>query len=906
MKLNIFGNVKKSKIKPKDININSIASLVVQNKKFSLYKFRHIDKNIYFVTGNEILLYSFLIKPFQKDDTFLLKDNGDDLSIKIIYDINEVNYASNALNIDSDNYEELGKLADTFKIEKSVSNDFIAREIMTVCIDGLDKIEQINMLNYKTAIIENTDEESKVDEEVKTESIENKSMDIKSKDEVIENKNTEKEEEAESNKKEEVKVEPEISNKNKEKTNGTVEANKEVLEKPVVSAVSTTTSDFAENKLKMADVSKEIKEIKSKTKAKIDDNYFIGYKINIDENNIDNTYTYSYELNKNREPIKVYFSPKDFSKILTTHMFITGKTGSGKTSFNNQMIHTLLYHGVSLFAYDIKNGSMDYSATIVNKPETKDDILKEINDSKYKGNLTGQNDIVFTKDDIPDEALKLLNPNFGGFKNRFGNRVIPLVIYNNPDEVDNIKDFTALNILDNELRNKMIELLDEKNKNNNITDEYNATRLEYKEGVNKMLNAYFKALAKNYNIPEKIIITLSDSLTTKIVEFMEKTKFDILPSNYDFSEWIKDYSIFGKELKPDSPEKKAIDHLYESNNAKKVIDFENGVNLYSVMKSIIFEMKTNFYITIRTNTDLVEFYIIYMYYLLLGGTEKLKLEGLEDNSCYTAVFIDEAHYLEKSPQLVKTLTDAQRTDRIRNRAWIFSSQRIFMKSFSIQESIGTYIFFSQQSSDISSQKTRFSTVLDKQVLNFIGTQNFAFAYNSSNLFVDENGDYLPKATVIKSFPNRAFSKDIMEYGVDKYSENIKEYLITNFKFKNEIEVSFPEFKISLDMINSEGDLIIAGLREDDEKKLMQYADKVSIELSKVLSLTEDELKISYFSSENLQFIKKLLLLIEINRNFAGESSSIIKNYVDSYNSKNNREFIIKIIDLIEDYKKSVY
>ncbi len=518
----------------------------------------------------------------------------------------------------------------------------------------------------------------------------------------------------------------------------------------------------------------EKNEVPAKVKKPIiiDENYFVGYKINEKENA-----DFDYEIDDEGRPVKVYFSPKDFSKILTTHMLITGKTGTGKTSFNNQLIHTLLYHGISVFAFDFKDASIDYSATIINKEEPKSRFLQEMNNPRYKGSFSS---LKFTEQDIPNSTIKIINPEESNFQNRFGNKVVPLVIYNNPDEVENIEYFTPINIFDNELRTKLIEI-----SSNKKSKEYLATRLKYKEGIEKILLLYFRFLGKEIeSSTKKFIDILSNSMTEKSIDFMEENDFKSFPKNEEFSEWLKDNTIFGKKLKANSPEQKFINAVHESNYVKKIIDFENGVNLYSIMKSIIFDMKTNFYLTIKTNSNLAGFYVVYLYNLLLSG-EKFKLEGLEDNSTYTAVFIDETYYLAQQDKLVeKTILDAEKTDRFRNRAWILASQRVFFESFKLQESIGNYVMFSPQATDISLQKSRFSETFEKDILDFVGTQNFTMTFVNPSLFIDSNGKYInPKTTVIKSFPNRAWISDIMEYGLKRYGENVKKYLITNFKLK---------------------------------------------------------------------------------------------------------------------------
>lgn len=859
-----------------NVDISPITSMVFGNKRYSLYRFKTKEKDVYFITGNDILLYSFVITAFDSQSKFLFKnDNGDDLSIIILFDIDSVKYAVAETTFTIDNYKELGTIIDKFGIGKTLIDDSLARIILSASVEGIKKINSISLLNYKEVQFE--DYENGPADNFKKSSIK--------KEQIIT----------------EQQVEPEKTVFDKKETEEVKKSSKS--ENTVATEFFTSNTKILSEP--MSDITQKVKEIKSQHKTKIDPHYFVGYKIKVDGNSVDNTYSWEYDINQNKAPVKIYFSPKDFNKILTTHMFISGKTGSGKTSFNNNLIHSLLYHGVNIFAFDIKSGSIDYSSTLIKKPESSDRILNEImNSERYKGTLKPEKNIMFTKEDIPQEALKLLNPSIGGFKNRFGNDIVPIVIYNNPDELENIRSFTTLNILDNQLRLELVKLTQEQKNGKENSAEYNAGKQEYKEGLNLMLTVYFRVLSQKSSISsDKFISVIADFVTNKIITFMEKTGFSVFPTNFDFANWIHDYSMFGKDLKPDSEELRFINNVYDNNLAKKIIDFENGINLYTILTNIVSNMKTNFYITIRTNPDLVGFYIIYIYYLLVRG-EKLKIPGMVENECYTAVFIDEAHYLNDDAVLNKVLTDAQRTDRLRNRGWIFSSQRIFMKSFGKQESLGNYVLFGQQSGDVSSQKTRFSKIFNKYILQFINTLMLTFTYDNDNFFVDEDGNYLSRdTTAIKSFPNRAQLPDIMEYGKDKYSAEIQPYLAQNFVSNTELKIQLAPLKIGFDLLNNEGKLVLASFTEQDEIKIRNYlTDVLEPSLSEQLSLPDNELNTKAFSTNTLQFIEKIMMLIEVNRQFSTDARLFITEYIDSYNSENNRKMILEILRISDEYK----
>lgn len=870
--------------------------ILTNNKKYSLYRYNYHNNPIYFIVADKTLLYGFVILKHDGSATFLIQDStGNNFSIKFLFNIDEINYMSTELIITTDNYESLGKLFDSMKIEKTEELDSIANKILSSSIDGTNNIQTLNLYNYKLAKAEEDSEQLVEDKKEETVVQVEKEMPLR-----INKKEVDAEDKKQEISKETVKlVESPISSPVEETK---IEPSEEKIESEKESAIIGTKEEIIKKPMK--EITEEIVKIKERTKSKIDSHYFVGYLVDVKDNPVTESYNWEYRLNANRQPMKVYFSPKDFTKILTTHMFISGKTGSGKTSFNNSLIHSLLYHGVSVFAFDIKTSSIDYSATIINQPETPEKMLSEMNDSKYKGILTQDKNIMFSKSDVPNEALELINSK-PGFKNRFGKKIEPIVLYNNPDESENIKSFTAINILDNYIRHDLIEYSRELSIGNDVSGEYNATRMQYKEGIEQMLLSYFKVLSmkSSYNVKRYLPI-ISESITLKIINFMEKTGFRLFPSNEDFENWLLDYSVFGKDLKPESEEVMFLNNMKNIHIAKRIIDFENGINLSQIIKRILFEQKTNFYVTIKTNTDLVGFYIIYLYYLLLKAGD-LKLKELEKDGCYTTIFIDEAHYLSSEPLLEKVLVDAQRTDRMRNRGWIFSAQRVFLKGFSAQESIGNYILFAQQSADIFSQKTKFSKIFGKEVMQFIGTQNFSFTYDNGSLFVDEDGNYLPRMSVaIKSLPNRAFIEDISAYGIAKYAANIKPYLAQDYVSENEFNISTPQFKIGFDILNDDGKLVINYLSDEDNARLKTYlADVIDTEFAEILS--NPDLNKKRFSTRTLQFLEKLLLLIEVNKDFSIDAREIIDDILKKYRPDKNRDLIMKVLKLSEKYKNEV-
>lgn len=855
-----------------------IANLFIQSKKYSLLSDKYNGNVIYFVLGNDTLLYVFILRSMDDyQSKYVLKDNfGKNISIQILFniDVNEMTEGTPFPTIE--NWSSIKDFLNTNKIFKTIESSSLARLAFVSMIEGLTFLSQISFSNYKIPIT-NSQVKQEDEEPEKQVFSETKATTIKKAIASVEEAQNDVDDNIE--KKDEVVEDAVVSN----------ESNTDKDE----SIIKATSEDISRHTFE--EISKKVEDMTPKTKTNVSTKYFIGYKI---VNSLDSTgkEAWTYELNKDKKPVKLFFAPNNIGKIIASHMFINGKTGSGKTSFNNSLIHTLLYHGVNVFAFDIKTGSLDYSATIIKKPESKEDVLKMINDQKYKGLLPEDKNIEFSPDDIPDDALEVINPNIGTFTNRFGKKVIPLVIYNNPDESTNIKFFTSINILNNELRNQLIDFA---SKGDNYVAEYNAIKQEYKEGLNQMLIAYLNTLTQG-KYPKKFVETMADFVTSKVINYMEKTEFRIMPTNSDFAELLHDYSMFGKDLKPDSEEIRFMEYIYDNNISKRIIDFENGTDLHSILKAIT-QSGSNFYLTIRCNTSLLSFYVIYLYYLL-SKSEKLKIDGMKEGEAYTAMFIDEAHYLDKNQLLDRVLKDAQRTDRLRNRGWIFSAQRVFMSSFGKQESLGTYVFFAGQSGDIASQKTKFSKILSKEAIEYVNSNILSFTTDNNDLIIDENGSPLDRiSAVVKSFPNRAYSKDIMEFGIAKYAEEINPYLIQNQILENKIYIKRQKLDISLRTVGDDGKLTISSLNEGDRFKLSKLVSDLSLQLSSLLSASD--LNEKEITEDSLQYIQKILLLVEISREVAPKVEEILNKYIYVYNSENNLQFIMELNDLLNEERR---
>ena len=874
-------------------DIIAISTLFIGSKKYTLYKSKYNDCFIYFITGNDTLLYIFLLRDtVEYNSKYIFKNSvGNNISVQFLFDVDKNEMYEETPLPTLSNWNTIKKYINENKIFKSNDDDFIARIVLTGVIEGLSYLSQLSFANYKMPITQHVNriEEDKTTEE-KTE--------IKEEiPEKIENKNDTASESKE------------VENKNETTLEKEPEQKQEKIEEPIIKdnyipivpniqtpkVITATANELSKSSI--INVSKKLEDENKNIKPKIPNQYFVGYKMILEQDDYGNK-NWTYELNKNKEPVKVYFSPQNIGKIISTHMFINGKTGSGKTSFNQSLLHTLLYHGLNIFALDIKAGSIDYSASIINKPIEKSNLLKYMNSEKYKGVLPESKNIEFIDKDIPDEALKILNPKFGSLYNRFGNKVIPIAIYNVSDEGDNASYFTALNILDNDKRQKLIEYADDEEKQ----DEYNNMKQEYKDGLSKLLVAYFNALSSQRpSNSDKFINTYAELITNKLMSFMEKTKFRIFPTNREFINMLKDYSMWSKDIKPDSEEEIIMNYIADAHNAKKIVDFEKGIDLVYVLNKIR-ENNSNFYLTIRADTFLLSFYVIYLYYLL-SKTDNFKINGLDKNGAYSSIFIDEAHYLENNPLLTKVITDAQRTDRIRNRGWIFSAQRAFKSGFNMQESIGTYVFFGGQSADAVSLKARYSKVISSKAIEYINKNISTFTTDSDTFIVDENGTPLDREIeVVKSFPNRAYSDEIHQYGIGNYAKDISPYLIQNLKIDNVINFTIEEIPISFKFNGDSEKLTISSFGNDDKKLLIKMITELQNDIN--IFLADKNLNKEEISMNSIQYIEKIVLLAEVQRTNIPNGDIILNNYLYNYNKENNTKFLIELNSFLNDAKKS--
>ena len=218
--------------------------------------------------------------------------------------------------------------------------------------------------------------------------------------------------------------------------------------------------------------------------------------------------------------------------------------------------------------------------------------------------------------------------------------------------------------------------------------------------------------------------------------------------------------------------------------------------------------------------------------------------------------------------------------------------------------LGLYQFFAGQSGDIASQKTKFSKILSKKSIEYINSNILSFTTDNNDLIIDENGTPLDRTdAVVKSFPNRAYSKDIMEYGIAKYAEEISPYLIQNQILETKIYLKPQKIDITLRTIGSDGKLTISSLNDEDKFKLVKAISDLSLQLSSLMS--EKDINTRELTIDSLQYIEKILLLVEISREVSSKVEHILSTYVYSYKKENNLDFIVELNDLLNEERKIV-
>jgi hypothetical protein len=184
-----------------------------------------------------------------------------------------------------------------------------------------------------------------------------------------------------------------------------VSSEKEILPKPQEEDTNEE-EEFSINKLK--------NDLKTETKILSFNNdeksaSFIGYKLDSSGE--------KYDIS-NLKPVKIFLNGKTALKQLSSHLLITGKSGSGKTSFNLSLINFLLRNDISVVAFDVKQQSIDYSSLIIKEAEQNKNLLSFIQmnpNEKLRGTLA--EDDLIQKKSLKDNTKTLS-----------GKEIVPLIL----------------------------------------------------------------------------------------------------------------------------------------------------------------------------------------------------------------------------------------------------------------------------------------------------------------------------------------------------------------------------------------------------------------------------------------------------------------------------------------------
>ena len=284
-----------------------IANLFIQSKKYSLLSDKYNGNVIYFVLGNDTLLYVFILRSMDDyQSKYVLKDNfGKNISIQILFniDVNEMTEGTPFPTIE--NWSSIKDFLNTNKIFKTIESSSLARLAFVSMIEGLTFLSQISFSNYKIPIT-NSQVKQEDEEPEKQVFSETKATTIKKAIASVEEAQNDVDDNIE--KKDEVVEDAVVSNESNTDKNESI--------------IKATSEDISRHTFE--EISKKVEDMTPKTKTNVSTKYFIGYKI---VNSLDSTgkEAWTYELNKDKKPVKLFFAPNNIGKIIASHMFIDVK-----------------------------------------------------------------------------------------------------------------------------------------------------------------------------------------------------------------------------------------------------------------------------------------------------------------------------------------------------------------------------------------------------------------------------------------------------------------------------------------------------------------------------------------------------------------------------------------------------
>ena len=276
-----------------------IANLFIQSKKYSLLSDKYNGNVIYFVLGNDTLLYVFILRSMDDyQSKYVLKDNfGKNISIQILFniDVNEMTEGTPFPTIE--NWSSIKDFLNTNKIFKTIESSSLARLAFVSMIEGLTFLSQISFSNYKIPIT-NSQVKQEDEEPEKQVFSETKATTIK--------KAIASVEEAQND------VDDTIGKK--DEVEDTVASNKNSSDEDE-SVIKATSEDISKHTFE--EISKKVEDMTPKSKTTISTKYFIGYKV---VNSLDSTgkEIWTYELNKDKKlekEIEIYNTFLKLEKI---------------------------------------------------------------------------------------------------------------------------------------------------------------------------------------------------------------------------------------------------------------------------------------------------------------------------------------------------------------------------------------------------------------------------------------------------------------------------------------------------------------------------------------------------------------------------------------------------------------
>jgi len=860
-----FGRKKSdSEVKPvsASANISPIASFSYESTKYSLYKINE-GSPFYFVESNGLIMYAFALIPYINDSSNSNKIvfySGDKyIELKFIFLLSASNDLKDQEAYYMSNYKDLIKKFNSYNFVQTFEDDKLANIVLSQApYDVLDATRKLSISGFKNISIDQTkpleQPATKIQEEPSSEKLAFKPEEVE--------------------------------------------------------------------QIPMTELSQKVNKMAPVPEMKADPNYQIGYLLDVIHEKVgeEDIVKTKFSINQyTKRPMKVFVSnrPKDL-KVLNQHALIAGVTGSGKTTFINNLTNILLYHGINVISLDIKVGTLDTPINVISSGQSKKEILDFMNDRNYKG----EENITFTESDVLTESLKTVKD----MKlNKHGTNIIPLILYyrpNDQNERDNMKYFSKINILDlpdlkplKELKLKLEKwkevasrggtVQDDKYKSfDDLQKDYNNKLLAYKNAVRSLVDLYLHTLVElqtSISFSSDVGRSLSrilDGAVDSIIKYIENNNFDFIPSNEEFEKMVFDINylnIGDKAPEPGSPTFILWKKLIEAHEASKVIDLLDGVKLYNVLQEIN-DAKNNFYLILRVTPAFAMFYLLYSYYSVINLLASGNLKSIDENdreSPLVTYIIDEATQLfavnsDIAETYVRVLKEGQQQTRGIRISWIYGVQQAFKGTFGIQTSLGGRVIFRAQPSDANSIKGLLGSIGNPSLFDAIMKQDLAFITNMP-IFIDEYNNVIQES-VIKELPNRAPQvRPGDSINMRNYIEMAEDYLIQNYQ-TNYYKLNL--YDIDIYTYLNKQNALIKPLDQEIKSILSNIID--AFNSNDLLSIGNDK----NIDSSSLMILRKMLkFFIAVDPSVEYDANAVLLK-IDNYSSDKNKDIILDMSKII--------